>query len=128
MHISYNDSALTSYQAQYDADSDLNDAIEAASIAAAEEIRSVFLREVHAVNPAHLTLPLVTGNGKVSRIDLQEAVGDMLGYEAPMASLLRVLKFSMCPEVEALRKAMAEQYVEMQAGEIGQARAGGGAL
>ena len=117
-------SPTADYERYADALEAQSEAFESHQTQAADEIREILTRTVHAVDPAHLTLPIATHDGRIARNPLPEAVTDMINDAPVLAAFLRVLHYSVCPDVESLRKALADRYVEQHADAIGQVMSG----
>lgn len=91
---------------------------------AAAEIRELLTVTVRKVSPKRLSLPLpLVRNGGliVTALDMSEAIADTLTNGKPLEALLAVFANSECPHVAALREAVAADYIDRNAAEIGNA-------
>jgi hypothetical protein len=91
---------------------------------AAAEIRELLTVTVRKVHPKRLSLPLPLGlNDRVviTHLEMDEAIKDAMTYGKPLDALLSVFANSECPLVAALREAVAADYIDRNAAEIGNA-------
>ena len=89
-------------------------------------IKAAFLAGM--ADPARaLSMPYVryspSGVSKVERQPFAHALSESLDHEDIMQRLVAVLASSACPQVAALRAAMAEKYAKCHAEDIAQAEA-----
>jgi hypothetical protein len=91
---------------------------------AAAEIRELLTVTVRKVNPKRLSLPLPlerSGGVVIASLEMDEAIKDAMTYGKPLDALLSVFANSECPLVAALREAVAADYIDRNAAEIGNA-------
>lgn len=91
---------------------------------AAAEIRELLTVTVRKVYPKRLSLPLPlyrNGGLVITALDMSEAIADTLTSGKPLDALLSVFANSECPLVAALREAVAADYIDRNAAEIGNA-------
>lgn len=81
-------------------------------------INDTFTKDVRSVPASKLQVPYVSGDGRLVYQPLADAATDLLVFGKPRDLLMAVLEQSNCPHVEALRKAMADDYIGMWAAEI----------
>lgn len=91
---------------------------------AAKEIRELLTVTVRKVSPKHLSLPLPLWRNDrlvIASMEMGEAIADTLTNGKPLDALLAVFANSECPHVAALREAVAADYTDRNAAEIGNA-------
>jgi len=91
---------------------------------AENEIREMLTVTVRKVHPKRLSLPLPlyrNGGLVITALDMSEAIADTLTNGKPLDALLSVFANSECPLVAALREAVAADYIDRNAAEIGNA-------
>ena len=93
---------------------------------AAAEINEVLTNSIRHVDPANLSLPMVTYSGgpHIKQVAVEDVIRDYGVYESPMVALMAVLGRSDCPLVAAYRKELADVYAYHNADEIDNFRAG----
>jgi hypothetical protein len=91
---------------------------------AAAEIRELLTVTVRKVHPKRLSLPLPLERSSgvvIASLEMDEAIKDAMTYGKPLEALLAVFANSECPLVAALREAVAADYIDRNAAEIGNA-------
>jgi hypothetical protein len=74
-------------------------------------INEALLKTIRTAKHETICLPYGGSNNKIQYSPLAEVVSDTLCYGKPLAALLAVLKDSDCPHVQALRQAIAADYI-----------------